>query len=109
MVEYKLLDFLGYPGYRVGSDGSVWSYIGLRSCRFWMFGPWYRLQVRMARGKYPMVWVSNGNENKQEYVQILVAKAFGLKDEEKKFVGHKNGNLRDCSLENLYLKKYKRW
>ena len=25
MVEYRLLDFLGFPGYRVGNDGSVWS------------------------------------------------------------------------------------
>ncbi len=26
MIEYKSLNFLGFPNYQVGSDGSVWSH-----------------------------------------------------------------------------------
>ncbi len=49
-VVYRRLDFLGFPDYRVGTDGSVWSRKVER--RRYEKGPWKRMRtVNLADGK----------------------------------------------------------
>lgn len=51
-IRYKSLDFLGYPMYRVGDDGSVWRYyktVGWRKRKPYYNGTNPRLAVHLSR------------------------------------------------------------
>src|SRR6266545_5079971 len=73
-VEYCDLAPLGYPGYRVGSDGSVWS---CRPHRSWRDGRWRKLSpVQCGKKRYRSVqfWVNGKKTNL--LVHRLVLEAF---------------------------------
>jgi hypothetical protein len=97
-VEYRSLDFLGYPGYRVGDDGSVWRMCTGRRLR----GIWRQLKpipVGRPRRQYRNVALTSKNRHCSIHRLVLMA-----------FVGpcppgcqtrHKNGNSADNRLVNL--------
>lgn len=71
-VEYR--DIPGFPGYRVGSDGSVWSsWRGQGISR--KPGPWRRLKSCLSHG-YPTVHLFDGRGGHQPRVHQLVLLAF---------------------------------
>ena len=55
-VCYRNLDFMGFPGYRVGDDGSVWS-CKEREGRGWRISPgnWHQLKPRTNREGHLLV------------------------------------------------------
>ncbi len=81
-VQYR--DIPGFPGYRVGDDGSVWSLwkqvgIGGGGVRSVVGDTWHELS-RQCRGKppknRPTVWLCNGGEVYRRQVSRLVLLAF---------------------------------
>lgn len=61
-VEYR--DIPGYPGYRAGSDGSVWTAwkkgaagkgAGRGKTRLYISSEWVRIRAKCRLGEYPMV------------------------------------------------------
>lgn len=76
MPVYKSLQFLGYPKYRVGDDGTVWA---LRSRPV----PGEKWKRRMAwkrlkpnAGRYLQVWLSENKRRRIFHVHYLVLVAF---------------------------------
>lgn len=69
VVNYKRLGFMGYPKYRVGDDGSVWSF----RC-----GVWKRLKPcpNKSRRGYMIVSLCAAGKVKTHYVHTLVLEAF---------------------------------
>ena len=66
-VEYR--DVAGFPGYKVGSDGSVWS-------RNWHHGTWRRLAGGPIKGGYITVVLSRGKIRRTRMIHHLVLEAF---------------------------------
>ncbi len=74
-VVYKSLVFMGYPDYKVGDDGTVWS----RKNNKWGTGDWKKLKLHdFAKGGHLSVTLSNGKGLLQERFAVheLVLKAF---------------------------------
>jgi hypothetical protein len=77
-VQYRDLSSLGYPGYRVGDDGSVWS----RRRRVWrkgvsgssweIGGEWHELR-RLLHNGYPTVVVYPGQTRVAVHRLVLMA------------------------------------
>lgn len=70
-VCYRTLDFLGYPGYRVGDDGSVWSRF-VRNRRTFGF-VWRKL--KLGNGHIGVTLTVNGKHTRL-LVHRLVLEAF---------------------------------
>lgn len=112
-VCYRLLDFMGFPGYRVGDDGSVWSCRkrvwreGVRGCRTVIGATWNKLGLNAGFNSpyYLLVTLSNETLKRkscQFFVHVLVISAFhGLRPEPHIQCCHNNGNAKDNRLENL--------
>lgn len=73
-ICYRTLDFLGFPGYRVGDDGSVWSRKLRGSKTGTLTNRWVRLlcYTNVVTG-YVSVYLSGDND---WYVHHLVLRAF---------------------------------
>jgi hypothetical protein len=91
IVRYRVVE--GFPRYRVGSDGSVWS--------VWKFGwkrlnpwrdDWGRLRVSFCLGTGRFV----------RKVSILVLEAFGGPRPEGMECCHKDDNFENNDISNLY-------
>ena len=67
-VVYKSLAFLGYPNYRVGDDGTVWSKA--------RHGQWKQLKPRPDTKNHLMVFLSHAGVGRNRYVHHLVLEAF---------------------------------
>lgn len=67
-VVYRSLKFLGFPRYRVGDDGSVWSCYRNRG--------WIRVKGRRHPRGHLMVTLVSDKHNSQKYVHRLVLLAF---------------------------------
>ena len=78
LVEYR--EVVGYPGYRVGSDGSVWScwrLAGGGSGRHsFISSDWRELTKKAGSRGYPIVGLTRDKKVKTVYVQSLVLEAF---------------------------------
>jgi hypothetical protein len=96
-VIYKEVD--GFPGYKVGTDGSVWS------CRMKdgsFKNSWHRLRTSKRRKqRYLTVCFRTGPKNHGRYVHRLVLAAFVGPCPEGMESCHKNGNPEDNRVENL--------
>lgn len=75
MTVYKSLAFFGFPNYRVGNDGSVWSY---RSYDTKGFGRrWRWRQIKESKNtRYPLVNLCHKGNIKSYSVHRLVLEAF---------------------------------
>lgn len=72
-VEYR--DIPGFPGYRVGDDGSVWSCWG-RGCHGRMCGCWTQLKPAVHTTGHLAVTLRRNGGGCRFYVHRLVAVAF---------------------------------
>lgn len=98
-VTYK--DISGFPGYRVGDDGSVWS------CQ--TFGPgtqlgsaWRQLRPGRVYGGYRQAHLCVGGQRRVVKVHRLVLLVFaGPPPSPAHEAAHENGDCEDNRLENL--------
>jgi hypothetical protein len=91
-VEYRTLD--RYPGYRFGSDGSVWSqWIG-RGRTVRIGSEWNQLATKSECGNYPLVNLRVGDGREVVRVHRLIAEAFHGPCPEGQEVRHINDNTR---------------
>lgn len=74
-VEYR--DVQGFPGYRVGSDGSVWSEFQKTVGRkFGRSGNWRMLKPKPSRGGYLRVQLYRDGKSVYRCIHHLVLEAF---------------------------------
>lgn len=95
-VEYRPVD--GFPGYRVGDDGSVWSFKA---------GRWKRLKVFYDTNGYSRIQLYRDGVGKQMAVHRLVKLTFHGPCPDGMEAAHENGNSRDPRLSNLTWKTRK--
>ncbi len=69
-VDYRSLDFIGFPCHRIGSDGTVWS-----CAKKWKIGKW-RLVRQVNSTGYRAVTLTRKGFEKQIKVHRLVLLAF---------------------------------
>lgn len=76
-VSYRTLDLLGFPGYRVGDDGSVWS-CRPRNNKGKFLNQWVRLCPGRCRDGYYKVTLCTGARGKTKNVKLhkLILLAF---------------------------------
>ena len=105
MPTYRSLDFLGYPKYRVGDDGSVWSFRCTDDTykgkwrRRWR---WKRLKTPPDNNGYPLAGLYRNNVNKTFTVHRLVLLAFvGPCPEGMECRHFPDRNPGNCKLSNL--------
>jgi hypothetical protein len=100
VAEYRSID--GFPGYRVGDDGSVWScwaYNGHQPRR--LGETWKRLVARASHDGYLSVGLYRSGRAHRRKVHLLVLEAFigprppGLEG------CHNDGHPANCALGNL--------
>jgi hypothetical protein len=109
-VEFR--DIPGWPGYRVGSDGSVWSCwrrvgLGIGLGTKWVIGgTWRRLQPSPRCG-YPAVTLRRDGKSVTWCAHQLVMLAFVGPPPPGMEVAHENGIRADCRLSNLSYKTEK--
>ena len=99
MPEYRLIE--GWPGYRVGDDGSVWSCKtrGGNSC---LASEWHLLKQTINTTGYPLVGLRRGRKIlKLVYVHALVLGAFVGPAPEGMQCCHHDGNKCNNVLDNL--------
>lgn len=95
----------GRPGYRVGSDGTVWSrhlvgFNGTVSQNQW--GPWHKLKAGLNVNGYCRVNLSDeSGARRLFYVHRLVLEVFVGPCPEGKESRHIDGNCRNNHLDNL--------
>lgn len=93
-VEY--CDVPGFPGYKVGSDGTAWSC--LVPGRWGRMGQWKKLIARKAGAGYLAVSLSGKS---RRYIHRLVLQAFVGPCPDGSECRHLDGNPRNNRLENL--------
>lgn len=103
-VEYK--DIPDFPGYRVGSDGSVWSCLAIgnglnskglsRQC-----DAWHRLRPAPDKGGYPCVTIRRDGRTFCRKVHVLVLSAFVGPRPQKMDGCHNDGNRSNSRVDNL--------
>jgi hypothetical protein len=103
-VTYR--DVSGFPGYRVGDDGSVWS------CRkpgygYGRIGEWKRLKADPDKAGRPVVSLRRGGKTFRMLVCWIVAMAFIGPRPVGLLVCHDNGNPGDNRPKNLKYGTYK--
>lgn len=97
-VEYR--DVSEFPGYRVGSDGTVWSCwgVGENACRT---DKWRRLIANPRPRRYPLVRLHRDRHGHSRTVHRLVMEAFVGPRPPGMMCRHLNGNPHDNRLSNL--------
>jgi len=95
-VEYR--DIKGYPGYRVGNDGSVWS---RKNARWGLGETWKRLGPRKESNWYPRVSLHHNRKVAAKYIHSVVLEAFIGPCPKGMEACHGNGNPNDNRLSNL--------
>jgi hypothetical protein len=87
---YKLIE--GFPRYRVGCDGSVWSKVT---------GKWTRLSPSLDTNGYPHVTLCGSNGNRKCSVHRLVLEAFAGECPAGMQCAHKDGRKTNNHHDNL--------
>jgi hypothetical protein len=99
-VEYR--EIPGFPGYRVGSDGSVWSRQGRGKRHGTLEGTWRRLRERIKDGGYHYVVPCCSSQSTRPHnVARLVLLAFVGPCPDGMECCHNDGNPHNNSFENL--------
>ncbi len=107
-VEYRDLTPLGYPGYRVGNDGSVWScrrFVSLgigKGSRSVLSSVWRPLKLALNTNGYPHILLHGSNKRYTRMVHRLVLEAFvGPPPQQGAECCHNDGNPKNNHLTNL--------
>lgn len=95
-IEYKSLEFLGYPHHKVGNDGTVWSRLQLGTRKL---GPWR--QMGYGHRKYPNVHIKYNYKGRTYLVHKLVLLAFVGPCPPGQQCRHLDGNPWNNNLSNL--------
>lgn len=101
MIEYRAVD--GFPGYRVGDNGSVWCCLarGGRQCGV-LTGNWRPLKPGVKKGDgHLVVTLSKNGELTTRFVHHLVLEAFVGPCPEGQEALHGDGNPANNSIGNL--------
>jgi len=99
MVSYR--EVTGFPVYRVGDDGSVWSKWERRGRGSFVLGKWKKLSPCKTKSGHLSVSLCNFSLRKRKYVHRLVLEAF-IGPCPFRFVGcHNDGKPENNNLENL--------
>lgn len=99
-VVFKTID--GFPGYRVGSDGTVWTCRKQTAKNYWAETPeWRELRQNINGMGYYVVGLSYLGNRKKFTVHTLVAVSFFGPRPDKMECRHLNGNPLDNRVENL--------
>ncbi len=100
-VEYRPIE--GYPGYRAGSDGTIWSHWGKGSSnREGKQGKkWISLAFRTDRDKRLRVNLYRGGKMVKLYVHHVIIRAFLGNRPDGKECCHNDGNPANNRLDNL--------
>jgi|SRR5215469_1284009 len=101
-IEYR--EIKGFRGYRVGSDGSVWSCHRHNAYHYDLSAPWKRLKATAdARGGYLRVKLCTGRTGRytRRNIHQLVLEAFVGPCPEGLIACHANDDPLDNRLENL--------
>jgi hypothetical protein len=93
-IDYR--DVPGFPGYRIGSDGSVWSCRNGRG----RTSNYRRLRTGKNDG-YPTVWLRRGGTYHPRLVHRLVLEVFVGPCPEGMECLHRDGDRRNSTLSNL--------
>jgi len=99
VVEYR--DIPGFPGYRVGNDGSVWS---CRNVAGWgtLTDTWHKLSgLKTTKAGHTRVDLMDGKTRHLRYVHRLVLEAFVGPCPPGMEVCHNDGNPANNRLDNL--------
>lgn len=109
-VEYR--DVVGFPGYRVGDDGSIWTCLkrvivhiggqsGIRGTRFVIGTTWRRLKPQSI-GLYPSILIGRKNSGRKNcLIHRLVLEAFVGPCPPGMQCCHFDGNTSNNRLSNL--------
>jgi hypothetical protein len=94
-VRYRSLDFLDYPDYQVGDDGSVWT----RKRRPHL--PWQRMSQSALPGRYPTISLKNATGRHRFNTHSLILAAFVGPRPAGMCCRHLDGNPHNNALANL--------
>ncbi len=98
-VEYRAVE--GYPGYRVGSDGTIWSRLKRLGRRPSFLGTeWVQLHPTRSAG-YRRLPLYHDGTHRSFTLHSLILNAFVGPCPEGMEGCHNNGNADDCSVSNL--------
>jgi hypothetical protein len=81
-VCYRTLDFMGFPGYRIGDDGSVWTCLvsvgvpGMRGSASHKDSVWRRMKTQRSHNGYCRVTLRKDRRSKPCVVARLVLTSF---------------------------------
>lgn len=99
VVIYKLVE--GFPAYRVGTDGSVWTRWKKNGKKPSLLGTlWKRLKTNTARGYLQVALQSVGVRVERKVHQLVLETFVGPRPEGME-VCHNDGNKKNNSLSNL--------
>lgn len=98
-VEYRAIE--GYPGYRIGSDGTVLSYWRRHGCKPATIGETSRKLAMLIRSGYCRVALKNAKGEQRFSVHHLVLNAFVGPRPDGTQACHNNGNKSDNRVSNL--------
>lgn len=96
-VEYR--DIPGFPGYRVGNDGSVWSNLSYRKDRYNV--AFRSLKLTPNNNGHLFVYLHVNSTPNKRYVHRLVLEAFVGPCPERMECRHLDGNPKNNLLSNL--------
>jgi hypothetical protein len=96
-VEYR--DIPNFPGYRIGSDGSVWT---CKNNKWGVTAPWRRLAIFTKPNGYLVVSLWQDNHRTQKMIHILLLEAFVSPRPLGMWGLHRNDQRQDNRLDNLY-------
>jgi hypothetical protein len=100
VVEYRVVE--GFPGYRVGDDGSVWSR-WKRTQKAWIVGDeWRRMKPSPKQGGYLRVSLRGDGKRASGLVHVLVLTAFVGPCPDGKQARHDDGDPTNNRLDNLF-------
>jgi predicted XRE-type DNA-binding protein len=91
--RYRILSFMGYPDYRVGRNGAVWSKK--------RFGKWIQLRLTPDKDGYLIVKLHKNNQQRTFRVGPLVLLTFVGPKPPKMWCCHNNGIRTDNRVTNL--------
>jgi hypothetical protein len=101
-VVYRKLNFMGYSGYRVGTDGSVWSRWASHGPGSYVGRKWGKMSGSVNNEGYLRVAIRHAaGDSRSSFVHRLVCAAFNGTCPYGMECRHLNGAKEDNRLENL--------